>query len=73
MICFTTFSGRNAFHVLIVRSWNERIDYLVKANNFLDCLALGSDFYNDQGRALVGLKGSKEKRKTVITLSLIHI
>ena len=30
--------GRNSFHVLMIRTWNERIDYLVKANNFLDCL-----------------------------------
>jgi len=58
--------GRNTFHVLMIRSWNERIDYLVKANNYLDCLALGMDFYTDQGKALVGLKGPKEKRKTVI-------
>ena len=49
--------GRNQFHVLMIRTWNERIDYLVKANNFLDCLILGTDFYNDQGKALVGLKG----------------
>ena len=58
--------GRTSFHVLMIRSWNERIDYLVKANNYLDCISLGSDFYTDQGKAVVGLKGSKEKKKSVI-------
>ena len=51
--------GKNTFHVLMIRTWNERIDYLVKANNFLDCINLGTDFYNDQGKALVGLKGEE--------------
>ena len=65
--------GRNTFHVLMIRSWNERIDYLVKANNYLDCLALGMDFYTDQGKALVGLKGPKEKRKTVIAQKMLSV
>ena len=65
--------GRTTFHVLMIRSWNERIDYLVKANNYLDCISLGVDFYNDQGKALVGLKGSKEKKKTVISNKMLSV
>ena len=37
--------GRNSFHVLMIRTWNERIDYLVKANNFLDCLGTSMSIY----------------------------
>ena len=37
--------GRNSFHVLMIRTWNERIDYLVKANNFLDCLGTSLSIY----------------------------
>ncbi len=37
--------GRNSFHVLMIRTWNERIDYLVKANNFLDCLGKSMSVY----------------------------
>ena len=33
--------GRNTFHVLMIRTWSERIEYLVKANNYLDCITLG--------------------------------
>lgn len=65
--------GRNTFHVLMIRSWNERIDYLMKANNYLDCIALGMDFYNDQGKALVGLRGPKDKRKTVIAQKMLSV
>ncbi len=39
------FSGRSSFHVLVIRAWNERLDYLVKNNQYLDCLALGIEFF----------------------------
>ena len=65
--------GRSSFHVLMIRTWNERIEYLVKANNYLDCIALGTDFYTDQGKAVVGLKGSKEKKKSVIGNKMLSV
>ena len=36
-------------------------------------LNTGTDFYNDQGKALVGLKGSKEKKKTVIANKMLAV
>ena len=36
-------------------------------------LAMGTEFYNDQGKALVGLKGSKEKKKTVIANKMLAV
>ena len=65
--------GRKSFHVLVIRTWNERLDHLTKENRYLDALALGCDFFKDQGKTLVGLKGPKEKRKTVIAQKLISI
>ena len=65
--------GRNTFHVMMIRSWSERIDYLVKANNYLDCLTLGSEFYCDQGKALVGLRGPREKRRALIANKMVAV
>ncbi len=65
--------GRQSFHVLLIRTWSERLDHLVKENRYLDALALGCEFYKDQGKTLVGLKGPKEKRKTVIAQKVVSI
>ena len=27
--------GKNTFHVLVIRSWDERIDYLVKSDRYV--------------------------------------
>ena len=65
--------GRKSFHVLVIRTWSERLDYLVKWNRHLEALQLGSEIYQDQGKALVGLRGPKEKRKTVISRKMTSI
>ena len=65
--------GRNTFHVLVIRTWNERLDYLVKWNRHLEALQLGAEIYQDQGKALVGLRGPKDKRKTVINRKMTSI
>lgn len=50
--------GRTSFHVLLVRSWSERLDHLVKENRFVEAINLASEFYTDHSKALVGLKGA---------------
>ena len=65
--------GRKSFHVLVIRTWSERLDYLVKWNRHLEALQLGADIYQDQGKALVGLRGPKEKRKSVISRKMTTI
>nr|CAD7256761.1 unnamed protein product [Timema shepardi] len=55
--------GTKTFHVLTIRAWNERLAYLVKQNKYLDALTLGMAFYLEKGKAVVGLKGPKHKRK----------
>jgi hypothetical protein len=59
--------------VLVIRTWNERLDYMVKDNRYADALLLGCDFYQNQGKTLVGLKGPREKRKTVIAQKVLNI
>ena len=65
--------GRKTFHVLVIRTWSERLEYLVKWNRHLEALQLGAEIYQDQGKALVGLRGPKEKRKTVISRKMTSI
>uniref|UniRef100_A0A0K2T121 Vacuolar protein sorting 8 homolog (S. cerevisiae) [Strongylocentrotus purpuratus] n=1 Tax=Lepeophtheirus salmonis TaxID=72036 RepID=A0A0K2T121_LEPSM len=58
--------GRKGFHTLIIRNWKERIDHLIKSNHYIEAFELGQSFYEDHGKALIGLKGSKEKRKKMV-------
>lgn len=58
--------GRQSLHVLIIRSWKERLDHLVKANQHIEALELGCEFYHNQSKALVGLRGPKEKRRAAV-------
>ena len=37
--------GKNTFHVLIIRSWSERLDHLVKSDRHLEAIELGIDYY----------------------------
>lgn len=37
--------GRNTFHVLVIRSWTERLDHLVKNNQYVDCIGMALEFY----------------------------
>ena len=65
--------GRQTFHVLVIRSWSERLDYLVKSDRHIEALNLGSDFYLDQTKALVGLKGPRESRKRTVSKKMMNV
>lgn len=65
--------GRNSFHVLVVRSWNERLDHLVKENRYIEAINLAGEFYNDHGKALVGLKGPRKKREKLVSQKMVSI
>lgn len=68
---YNLISGREEVHVLTIRTWNERLDHLTKDNRYVEALQLGCEFYEDQGKALVGLKGPREKRKNLIAQKVI--
>eukprot|EP00095_Tigriopus_kingsejongensis_P008534 maker-scaffold81_size397536-snap-gene-2.19 protein:Tk08534 transcript:maker-scaffold81_size397536-snap-gene-2.19-mRNA-1 annotation:"hypothetical protein LOTGIDRAFT_215952" len=65
--------GRQSFHVLVIRTWNERLDHLVKNNCYAEALELGCEFYQDHSKTLVGLKGPKDKKKIVIGQKVLSI
>ncbi|XP_059091837.1 vacuolar protein sorting-associated protein 8 homolog [Tigriopus californicus] len=65
--------GRKSFHVLVIRTWNERLEHLVKNNRYIEALDLGCEFYQDTSKTLVGLKGPKDKKKTVIAQKVLSI
>ena len=54
-------------------SWSERLDYLVKCDRYTEALNLGSEYYSDQTKALVGLKGPKETRKRQVSKKMTAI
>lgn len=64
-----------SLHVLGVRTWKERLDHLLRQKHYLDALALALAFYQDQAKAVVGLKGPKCKRRALTrdkALDILH-
>lgn len=57
------FLGVKSIHVLTLRTWLERIDYLCKQNLYPDALALAYSFYMDEAKAVSGLVGKKAQRQ----------
>ncbi|CAH1788234.1 unnamed protein product, partial [Owenia fusiformis] len=67
--------GTKSVHVMTMRKWDERINVLVKQNNYKDALALAQSFYSNKARAVVGLAGNIQRRKVVVAekmLQLLH-
>ncbi|KAJ8320304.1 hypothetical protein KUTeg_001891 [Tegillarca granosa] len=63
--------GTKTVHVYTLRTWRDRIDVLVKQNNYQDALALALSFYEGKAKAVLGLLGShRQKKKTVSDLML---
>ena len=65
--------GAETFHVLVIRSWAERLDHLLKSDKVIPAMRLGAEFYEDPAKALVGLRGSKERKRSLIRLKLVGI
>ena len=55
--------GSKAIHVLILRTWSERIDVLVRNDRYSDALSLARSFYDGSARAVVGLSTSNVQRR----------
>ncbi|XP_049808749.1 vacuolar protein sorting-associated protein 8 homolog [Schistocerca nitens] len=65
--------GTKTFHVLSIRTWNDRLAHLVRQDRYLEALSLGMDFYHERGKAVIGLKGPKTKRKEIIWQKVLEI
>nr|XP_033321301.1 vacuolar protein sorting-associated protein 8 homolog [Megalopta genalis] len=59
------FLGTKSLHVVCIRTWTERLRHLTMQKRFPEALALGLSFYQDKGKAVVGLRGSKQRRKQI--------
>ncbi|XP_054013291.1 vacuolar protein sorting-associated protein 8 homolog [Hylaeus anthracinus] len=57
--------GTKSLHVVCIRTWTERLRHLTMQRRFPEALALGFAFYQDKGKAVVGLRGSKQRRKQI--------
>ena len=65
--------GANTFHVLVIRSWGERLEHLLKNDKVIQAMKLGTELYEDPGKALIGLRGNKERKQNLISLKLVGI
>ncbi|XP_048511434.1 vacuolar protein sorting-associated protein 8 homolog isoform X2 [Athalia rosae] len=57
--------GTKSLHAVCIRTWTERLRHLTLQRRFPEALALGLSFYQDKGKAVVGLRGSKQRRKQI--------
>ncbi|XP_014213894.1 vacuolar protein sorting-associated protein 8 homolog isoform X2 [Copidosoma floridanum] len=58
--------GMKSLHTICVRTWTERLRHLTLQKRYREALELGLDFYRDKGKAVVGLHGSKQRRKQIV-------
>lgn len=65
--------GTKAIHVLMLRTWLERIDALVKCKKYQEALNLAQSFYSGKAKGVVGLYGPPEKRKELVGRQLMTI
>jgi len=65
--------GMKSIHVLILRTWSERIDVLVGRERYSDALSLASSFYDGSAHAVVGLSSNVQSRKELVTERIIQL
>ncbi|KAJ8681567.1 hypothetical protein QAD02_017359 [Eretmocerus hayati] len=58
--------GMKSLHAVCMRTWMERLRHLTMQKCYREALELGLDFYRDKGKAVVGLRGSKQRRKQMV-------
>lgn len=63
--------GSKSVFVISIRFWSERIDNFIKANRFEEALKLGMDFYEERGKAVLGLRGTRQVRQQLVKEKVI--
>jgi len=58
--------GTKSVHALTMRTWHERLDYLVRQNYYTEALQLGYELYLEKAKAVIGLKGSKDSKRLIV-------
>ncbi|KAK7901808.1 hypothetical protein WMY93_018577 [Mugilogobius chulae] len=65
--------GTKSAHMMTLRSWRERIDFLLKQDSFVEALSLAWSFHESTAKAVVGLCGDPAKRKGVVGDKMVEI
>uniref|UniRef100_A0A3Q3W7P0 RING-type domain-containing protein n=1 Tax=Mola mola TaxID=94237 RepID=A0A3Q3W7P0_MOLML len=65
--------GTKSAHIMTLRNWRERIDYLLKHEHFAEALSLAWSFHEGTAKAVVGLFGDPAKRKGVVADKMVEI
>ncbi|XP_069081916.1 vacuolar protein sorting-associated protein 8 homolog isoform X1 [Pleurodeles waltl] len=65
--------GTKSVHVMLLRSWRERVNHLLKQEHFTEALALAWSFYEGKAKAVVGLSADVSKRKGVVGDQMVEI
>ena len=65
--------GASSFHVLVIRTWSERLEHLLRNDKVISAMQLGAEFYEDPARALVGLRGTRERKRNLISMKMVGI
>ncbi|XP_042188283.1 vacuolar protein sorting-associated protein 8 homolog [Callorhinchus milii] len=69
----TVFLGAKSVHVISLKVWHERIDFLVKQEQFSEALALGWAFHEGTAKATVGLPGENQKKKALVKDKMVDV
>jgi len=65
--------GVKAIHVLMLRTWSERLDVLVRRDCYPEALTLARSFYDGSARAVVGLTGSFGERQEMVAERIMEL
>ncbi|CAL8258565.1 unnamed protein product [Lota lota] len=65
--------GTKSAHIMTLRNWRERVDFLLRQERFGEALALAWSFHEGTAKAVVGLYGDPVKRKGVVADKMVEI
>ncbi|KAL1021743.1 hypothetical protein UPYG_G00017420 [Umbra pygmaea] len=65
--------GTKSAHIMTLRNWRERVDWLLKQERFVEALSLAWSFHEGTAKAVVGLFGDPAKRKSVVADKMVEI
>jgi len=65
--------GTKGLHVLVLRTWNERLELLLKQEHYPEALSLARSFYEGTAQCVVGLTSSIDKRHELIAARIMDI
>uniref|UniRef100_A0A8C6L006 VPS8 subunit of CORVET complex n=1 Tax=Nothobranchius furzeri TaxID=105023 RepID=A0A8C6L006_NOTFU len=65
--------GTKSAHIMTLRNWKERLDCLLKQEDFVEALTLAWSFHEGTAKAVVGLPGDPKKRKEAVSDKMAEI